>query len=426
MSSHQSHDYEPAMLLNAFFTETGQSRDRRPARTSVPTVLVESVGSKLTVNISEEREPAVSNSRYQMTTDLIRQYLQDIGRVPLLQKDEEIAISRQIQRYLALLQQQQEAIDLGDGKMSTFATLMQVRDRLAVQLGYPPSLEAWAEAAGIKPASLKRSLAEGKCRWAELTGVKVAELEKLQAAGIRAKQHLIAANLRLVVSVAKKYQNRGLDLLDLIQEGTLGLERAAEKFDPAQGCRFSTYAYWWIRQGITRAIATQSRLIRLPVHITEKMNKIKQAQRKISQTKGRAATLQEIAQFINLETEEVRQILNKVPYSVSLEIKVGKDKDTELAELLESQELTPEATAINEALHQDLQKLLEDLTGREREVMQLRYGFKDGNTYSLSDISEILNLSRERVRQIELRALQKLRHPRRRLLIQDYLETLNG
>lgn len=402
------------MPLNLLSTDT----DKRG-------LLVESVGMKLAVDISEKRDVALPDSAYQTTTDLMRLYLQDIGRVPLLKKEEEIALARQIQRYLALLQQQRQAIRLGDQKMAQFAALMEVRERLAAQSGCAHSLEAWAKAAEMKPVALKSAITAGKRHWAELAGVAVAELDNLQAAGIRAKEHLMAANLRLVVSVAKKYQNRGMELLDLIQEGTLGLERAADKFDPVQGCRFSTYAYWWIRQGVTRAIATQSRLIRLPVHITEKLNKIKQAQRKIGQEQGKSATLEEIAQFLQMDTEEVRQVLNKVPRSVSLEIKVGKDKDTELADLLESQELTPEASAINEALRQDLQGLLDHLTHQEREVIQLRYGFRDGTAHSLFDIGQILNLSRERVRQIEVRALQKLRHPQRRILIQDYLEALN-
>jgi RNA polymerase nonessential primary-like sigma factor len=359
------------------------------------------------------------------TTDLVRLYLQDIGRVCLLGRDEEVSEAQKVQRYVRLVELRSIAAEKEDGPIKLYVHLIEVRDRLSAQLGHRPSLERWAKTAGIPVSELKPSLAEGKRHWAQLSGLTVEELEKIQAEGIASKDHMIKANLRLVVSVAKKYQNRGLELLDLIQEGTLGLERAVEKFDPTRGYRFSTYSYWWIRQGITRAIATQSRTIRLPVHITEKLNKIKKAQRKISQEKGRTATLDDIAQELGMTAHQVRETLLRVPRSVSLETKVGSEKDTELGDLLETDEVSPEDLLMREALRRDLQHLLGDLTERERDVILMRFGLGDGHSYSLSEIGRALDLSRERVRQIEAKALQKLRQPKRRNRVRDYLESLS-
>ncbi|HIK53600.1 MAG TPA: RNA polymerase sigma factor SigC [Synechococcales cyanobacterium M55_K2018_004] len=359
------------------------------------------------------------------TTDLVRLYLQEIGRVRLLGRDEEVSEAQRVQRYMSLLEVCHEAAKTGNEVMQRYVKLIEAHDRLTSLLGHRPSLERWATEAGIPSEDLKPSLAAGKRQWAELAQKSVEELERIQAEGSAAKDHMIKANLRLVVSVAKKYQNRGLELLDLIQEGTLGLERAVEKFDPTKGYRFSTYAYWWIRQGITRAIATQSRTIRLPVHITEKLNKIKKAQRKISQEKGRTATIEDIAVELEMTPPQVREVLLRVPRSVSLETKVGKERDTELGDLLETESISPEETLMRESLLRDLQQLLTDLTSRERDVIQMRFGLGDGHPYSLAEIGRALDLSRERVRQIEAKALQKLRQPKRRNRVRDYLEALS-
>jgi RNA polymerase nonessential primary-like sigma factor len=359
------------------------------------------------------------------TTDLVRLYLQEIGRVRLLGRDEEVSEAQRVQRYMELLEKLKEASEAEVGSIQKYVQLEETRARLTSQLGYRPSLERWAAEAGVELQNLRPILSEGKRQWAEFVNLTMEELDRIVTEGEDAKQHMIKANLRLVVSVAKKYQNRGLELLDLIQEGTLGLERAVEKFDPTKGYRFSTYAYWWIRQGITRAIATQSRTIRLPVHITEKLNKIKKAQRKISQEKGRTATIEDIANELEMTPPQVREVLLRVPRSVSLETKVGKEKDTELGELLETDEVTPEDTLMREALRRDLQQLLADLTTRERDVIQMRFGLGDGQPYSLAEIGRALDLSRERVRQIEAKALQKLRQPKRRNQVRDYLEALS-
>jgi RNA polymerase nonessential primary-like sigma factor len=380
------------------------------------------LGSDLEDDLVSSPEKSYSNGT---TTDLVRLYLQDIGRVPLLKRDEEVEQAQQVQRHLSLLKLCAAAVKQGDAQVQQFVKLIEVRDQLTAQLAHRPSLERWAKTAQIRVSELKNALKAGKQRWAHLAGLEVGELEEIIALGTRAKEQMIKANLRLVVSVAKKYQNRGLELLDLIQEGTLGLERAVKKFDPTKGYRFSTYAYWWIRQGMTRAIATKSQIIRLPVHITEKLNRIKKAQRKISQMRGRTATVEEIAQELALTPEAVRELLMTVPRSVSLEIKVGKEKDTELLDLLEIEAVSSENHFVYESLQRDIRELLADLTTRERQVIELRYGFLDGKSHSLADIGRTLELSRERVRQIELKALQKLRQSQLHNQIRDYFEALS-
>ncbi|MEM0980138.1 MAG: RNA polymerase sigma factor SigC [Cyanobacteria bacterium P01_H01_bin.58] len=359
------------------------------------------------------------------TTDLVRLYLQEIGRVQLLRRDEEVSEAQHVQRYMQLIELRDHTAEQSGGVLETYAHLMRTRDRLASQLGYRPSLERWARESGVVMTDLKPTLSQGKRAWAELAEITLTELDQVIEQGLRAKEHMIKANLRLVVSVAKKYQNRGLELLDLIQEGTLGLERAVEKFDPTKGYRFSTYAYWWIRQGITRAIATQSRTIRLPVHITEKLNKIKKAQRKLSQDKGHTPSLDDVAKELDMTPDQIREVLVRVPRSVSLETKVGKERDTELGDLLETDGITPEELLMRESLRRDLKQLMAELTERERDVIHLRFGLKDGTPYSLAEIGRALDLSRERVRQIESKALQKLRQPKRRNRIRDYLEALS-
>lgn len=358
------------------------------------------------------------------TTDLVRLYLREIGRVDLLEKDQEVSKAQKVQRYLQLLELRNKAAKK-EKEIQCYVELIEIRDRLAANLGHKPSFDRWLKAGNVSAVELKQIMSAGKLRWAELAGLSVTELEQIQTEGIEARDKMINANLRLVVSIAKKYQNRGLELLDLIQEGTLGLEKAVEKFDPRRGYRFSTYAYWWIRQGITRAIATQSRTIRLPVHISEKLNKIKKAQRKISQEKGCTAKIEQIAQELKMTPDQIREVLATVPRSVSLETKVGSDKDTELGELLETEDASPEETLVRESLITALKGLLLDLTQRERSVISMRYGLEDGHAYSLSEIGRILKLSRERVRQIEAKALQKLRQPKRRNQVQDYLESLS-
>ncbi|MBU7584464.1 MAG: RpoD/SigA family RNA polymerase sigma factor [Nostoc sp. TH1S01] len=312
------------------------------------------------IDVNEANRKSLSQA------DLVRSYLHEIGRIPLLSHEQEIKLGQQVQQMMNLLT---------------------VKEKLTVQLQRQPTQSEWAEYVQLSEAELLQQLKQG----------------------YQAKEQMIRANLRLVVSVAKKYQKRNLDFLDLIQEGSLGLERGVEKFEPQRGYKFSTYAYWWIRQAITRAIAEQARTIRLPIHITEKLNKIKRTQRELAQKLGRTPSTVDIAQALSLEPQQVRDYLLLARQPLSLELRVGPERDTQLSSMLEDDGMSPESYADQSFLKQNIQDLLLKLTPQQREILTLRFGLTGGNTLSLSEIGEQMGISRERVRQIELQALSTLR-----------------
>ena len=300
--------------------------------------------------------------------DSVRSYLKDIGRIPLLEHDEEILLGRQVQRLMELEDARKE-LESNTGR--------RIKDK---------------ELANLISADWKACMREIRD-------------------GRKAKDKMVTANLRLVVSVAKKYTKRNMELLDLIQEGTIGLVRGVEKFDPGRGYKFSTYAYWWIRQGITRAIAEKSRAIRLPIHVTENLNKLKKAQRELSQLNGRMPTLAELAVELKLTEDEVKDLMCKARQPTSLEIKIGENRDTSLVDLLEDESQIPDEILEALCIKEDIRKLIRSLPEMQAAVISMRYGI--GNEVlapmSMTAIGQVLNMSRDRVRTLEQKALKTLR-----------------
>jgi len=298
--------------------------------------------------------------------DLVRSYLRDIGRVPLLSHEQEITLGRQVQDLMVL---------------------ENIESELESDLGEKPEINVFAEKAGISSLQLKKKLKSGR----------------------RAKERMVAANLRLVVSVAKKYTKRNMELLDLIQEGTIGLVRGVEKFDPTRGYKFSTYAYWWIRQGITRAIAEKSRSIRLPIHITEMLNKLKKGQRELSQELSRTPTLKELSEFIELPENDVKDLMCRAGQPVSLDTKIGDGEDTILLDLLSNDIDMPSEQIESDCMKGDLETLLEQLPELQNRVLRMRYGMDGDDPMSLTGIGRVLGISRDRVRNLERDGLRGLR-----------------
>ncbi|WP_188196837.1 sigma-70 family RNA polymerase sigma factor [Nonomuraea sp. SYSU D8015] len=302
------------------------------------------------------------------TTDPVKDYLKQIGKIRLLDAQQEVALGERIEAGLFA----QERLD-------------RERDALSPQVR--------------------------------------ADLEWIAADGRLAKDQMIEANLRLVVSIAKRQTGRGLPLLDLIQEGNMGLMRAVEKFDHKLGLKFSTYATWWIKQAIGRALADQSRTIRIPVHMTELINKVSRAQRELFQSLGREPSDEEIAERVELAPEKVKEIRGYAREPISLSIQIGDEGDLELGDLIEDVEAGDPTDVIGHDLLRDqLREILGGLTEREAGVIALRYGLADGEPKTLDEIGKVYGVTRERIRQIEAKTMSKLRHPGRAMSLRDYLD----
>ena len=308
----------------------------------------------------------VPTRNHSVDLDLVSSYLRDIGRVPLLTNDQEITLGRQVQELMEV---------------------ERVEAELELVAGEKPTLDELSKA----------------------TDLPVSQLKKKLKAGRRAKERMVAANLRLVVSVAKKYTKRNMELLDLIQEGTIGLVRGVEKFDPTRGYKFSTYAYWWIRQGITRALAEKSRTIRLPIHITEMLNKLKKGQRELSQDLSRTPSLSELAKFVELPEEEVKELMCRASQPVSLEKKVGDGDDTILLDLLPGEESLPSEKVEADCMKGDLSALIEQLPELQGTVLRKRYGINGDDPMTLTGVAKDLKMSRDRARRLEREGLKRLK-----------------
>ncbi|HJB69097.1 MAG TPA: RNA polymerase sigma factor RpoD [Candidatus Fournierella excrementigallinarum] len=328
--------------------------------------------------------------------DPVKVYLKEIGRVPLLSSDEEIQLALDI---LAGSQAEEQ-------KKDAFPDIWKIEKNIRLT---EPQRKAQLEEArkGLAPEQTE-------------------QLEALDAVlrkGEKAKQRLSEANLRLVVSIAKRYVGRGMQFLDLIQEGNLGLIKAVEKFDHTKGFKFSTYATWWIRQAITRAIADQARTIRIPVHMVETINKVKKVSSQLLHQNGHDPTADEISQALDMPVEKVREIMRVAQEPVSLETPIGEEEDSHLGDFIPDEDApVPAEAASHTLLKEQLSSVLSTLTPREEKVLRLRFGLEDGRPRTLEEVGHEFEVTRERIRQIEAKALRKLRHPSRSKKLKDFLD----
>jgi RNA polymerase primary sigma factor len=346
------------------------------------------------------------------TNDPVRMYLKEIGKVPLLTAAQEVDLARRIEagEFATELRVVMEEDDRVDQKRLRLVaeSVVAIRDH---------QLEKFGKVEGIGRARISKSY-KPKTR-EDLDDF----LRRVERDGQLAKRKLIEANLRLVVSIAKRYVGRGMLFLDLIQEGNLGLIRAVEKFAYAKGFKFSTYATWWIRQAITRAIADQARTIRIPVHMVETINKLVRIQRQLLQDLGREPLPEEIGRQMGIPADKVREILKVSQEPVSLETPIGEEEDSHLGDFIEdSDAIVPVDAASFILLQEQLESVLHTLSEREKKVIQLRFGLLDGHPRTLEEVGREFGVTRERIRQIESKTLSKLRHPSRSQKLRDYLE----
>lgn len=372
-------------------------------------------GKKTRRLASARRRDAARKKPY--TEDSIRIYLQEIGRIRLLRAEEEIELARKIADLLKLERIREDFRLYTDAEWGKQVFLFErIEKIIAEKSEKEPKLSDIKVCLG--KTELMAPLVE---EWLAKSKEYLSAFKRRLYHGRRAKEKMVQSNLRLVVSIAKKYMNRGLSFQDLIQEGSLGLIRAAEKFDHEKGYKFSTYATWWIRQAITRAIADQSRTIRLPVHLYETISRIKKTTKILSQEMRRKPTEEEIATKMEMTIEKLRFIAKSAQLPISLETPIGKEEDSRLGDFIEADGETPEDEVSKNLLREDLENVLDTLSPRERDVLRLRYGLDDGRMKTLEEIGQIFNVTRERIRQIEAKALRKLRHPNRNSILKEYI-----